>query len=120
MTADEINAIADRAAEKTAERILSALGLGGGAVPTPGLFLHSLTCEEFAVCVEHHPEYVRRLIRCRSTTVPKNCVSGKRPYKIDASKVLPLWNVTPSLALARLAAWKKEQSPSPIASPLPA
>lgn len=108
MTTDEINAIAERTSELTVSRLLAALGLGGSSSPITGIYLHSLSCQEFGICVEHHAETIRELIRCRSAKMPRSAVSGKHPYKLDATKLLPLWNVEPSLAIARLAAAKRQ------------
>jgi hypothetical protein len=119
LTAQEI----DRISELTAQRVLALLGALPKAEPSAPapVLLHSLSLRDFAVCVGLHYETVRAECANRhSRRIPREFVKGP-PYRINAAKVLPLWGVTPELAMARLREHRpappQPQTPSPALQP---
>lgn len=63
-----------------------------------------LTAEEFAACLEVHPETVRRYLRGneRGIVRKKLAIQQGQAWRIDIG-ALPLFGVTPAVASARLA-----------------
>lgn len=115
MTDQEIAIIAERTSEMTVSRLLAALGMVPGR--EPAVFIRSLTVDDFATCVERHPEYIRRLLRARSAKIPPEYITARNPYKLKGT-LLTKWNVTPDVAIARLAAAGKTPAQTPRPSAL--
>jgi hypothetical protein len=120
----------ERIAQRTAQIILAARVTE--PAPTNRLvFLHSLPLEEFAACVDHHPESLRKMIRANDRRLRGHVTGGGRgqPIRVAAHKSLPAFGVTPELAAERLEAFRAQRnqsesqtahSPQPSAEQLPA